>query len=966
MEVSACADLAKLGSRNRDPVEIFDDLSSAFYNRLAMGKDLNWKSAIAVGKDLNWKEVIRAINIRRAQRDFPSRIEAKITAFAMESRRREAAAMSIAAMGELEKKQRLREEAVQRRPGEFCYPLDSSVSEGGEKGKAEAEEWTAAEERQTPAKGNKRKMVGREEVEAKRKRIDEEAGVVVKCSQEQGKGSKGKGMDRSKKANKRIEGEDGTGMDRRKKEKRKRIDSCSYDRVPRGKRTHFEIDRFALHEKSRFGASDQPSKRSKRMCHQCLQKKEQNLMIKCSRCKKGSYCASCIHRWYPTMSRNMVAEACPGCRKRCNCIPCLRNSRKSKNSLSNMNVVEKINYIGYALHYLLPSLEQLNQEQLNEKKIEASIQGLSLSELKMEQAECRKDERVFCNNCGTSIFDLHRSCHSCSYELCLSCCKEIRENNLRGSCEVVAPNYPNRGKAYVHGGDPAPEAVHQKAMSVPDHWTRLAQWKANSSGSIPCPPTEFGGCGSSLLDLKRILPENWLTCLEVRAKHLARNFGFPQQPDISVKAKCSCSSSGSKNSRKAASRENSADNYLYCPFSNDIKQDDLKHFQRHWIMGEPVIVRGVLEKMSRLSWEPAFMWRAIHHIKNSPELSQLKAIDCLACCEVEIDTEQFFKGYLEGRMYENLWPEMLKLKDWPTSNHFEEFLPCHGNEYINSLPFQAYTNPKSGPLNVAVALPEDILKLDMGPKSYIAYGMAEELGRGDSVTKLHCDVSDAVNVLMHTAEVVPSKEQTSAIKALKKKHRDQDQREQKHGEQGDFVCLPEVAVESDELTDSIKNGGALWDIFRREDVPALQAYLRRHSKEFRHIYCSPVEQVFNPLHDETFYLTIEHKRKLKEEFGIEPWTFVQKLGEAVFIPAGCPHQVRNLKSCTKVALDFVSPENIGECIRLTEDFRLLPKNHRAKEDKLEVKKMIVHAVNHAVKTLQDLLHQNKKDAPSNN
>ncbi|XLS95555.1 hypothetical protein HN51_071563, partial [Arachis hypogaea] len=29
--------------------------------------------------------------------------------------------------------------------------------------------------------------------------------------------------------------------------------------------------------------------------------------------------------------------------------------------------------------------------------------------------------------------------------------------------------------------------------------------------------------------------------------------------------------------------------------------------------------------------------------------------------------------------------------------------------------------------------------------------------------------------------------------------------------------------------------------------------------------------------------------------GIEPWTFLQRLGEAVFIPVGCPHQVRNLK-----------------------------------------------------------------------
>lgn len=38
--------------------------------------------------------------------------------------------------------------------------------------------------------------------------------------------------------------------------------------------------------------------------------------------------------------------------------------------------------------------------------------------------------------------------------------------------------------------------------------------------------------------------------------------------------------------------------------------------------------------------------------------------------------------------------------------------------------------------------------------------------------------------------------------------------------------------------------------------------------------------------------------------GIEPWTFVQELGEAVFIPAGCPHQVRNLKvvACTFMIL----------------------------------------------------------------
>ncbi|KAG2318815.1 hypothetical protein Bca52824_012028 [Brassica carinata] len=45
--------------------------------------------------------------------------------------------------------------------------------------------------------------------------------------------------------------------------------------------------------------------------------------------------------------------------------------------------------------------------------------------------------------------------------------------------------------------------------------------------------------------------------------------------------------------------------------------------------------------------------------------SDVKAIDSLANCEVKIKTRDFFEGYSKGRSYGNLWPEMLKLKDWP-------------------------------------------------------------------------------------------------------------------------------------------------------------------------------------------------------------------------------------------------------------------------------------------------------------
>jgi len=53
--------------------------------------------------------------------------------------------------------------------------------------------------------------------------------------------------------------------------------------------------------------------------------------------------------------------------------------------------------------------------------------------------------------------------------------------------------------------------------------------------------------------------------------------------------------------------------------------------------------------------------------------------------------------------------------------------------------------------------------------------------------------------------------------------------------------------------------------------------------------------------------------------GIEPWTFEQKLGEAVFIPAGCPHQVRNLKvwqifTFVTIQLNFYSRFGVGSNI----------------------------------------------------
>ncbi|CAH9148512.1 unnamed protein product [Cuscuta epithymum] len=850
---------------------------------------------------------------------------------------------------------------------------------------------------------------------------------------------------------------------RRKKRVREEIEIDSFQEKRNGgksstslKKSHEECGgvKPKVDERRKHFSNDDPNDDCQ-MCHQCM--KSDRRVVRCRNACRRRYCAACIRNWYPQLTEETVAEKCPYCRGSCNCKDCL--SRRFDHEVyegAPQNYDEKRSRLKYLVHLLHPFLKKFNADQMAEKEIEANIQGVSLSEIEISVEPCHENERVYCDSCSTSIVDLHRSCPLCSYDLCLTCCREIREGNLGG-------------------GD--------KEIIADDQGSKLTEWRAWENGEIPCPPKEKGGCGNHKLELKHFLAESWVFDTMKKVERLVENIGFFDALQI-PKEQCPCfrdqNVDGAQNIRKAASRD-SNDNYLYCPSASDIHDGDLDHFQRHWIMGEPVVVRDVLECTSGLSWEPMVMWRAFRKISIKEGTSDLTvtAIDCLDWCEVDINIHMFFKGYAEGRKHKNEWPEMLKLKDWPPSSLFEERLPRHDAEFIRALPYKEYTHPRTGILNMATKLTKGALKPDLGPKTYIAYGFAEELGRGDSVTKLHCDMSDAINVLMHTTEVHLAESQLSKIKRMKKEYdatdldelftvgRDKQVAEKEKfqdallldaeagGTTDEAKCamviasekeviqddvplevkieaddadkancvmaiafekeviqddVPlEVKVEADDTAGSmgvtidnaslvspldgkcvqdekerqldsndvipseinenqdgdlsseeiangvdITDGGAVWDIFRRQDVKKLEDYLTKHHKEFRHLQCRPLEQVVHPIHDQCFYMNSYHKKKLKEEFGVEPWTFVQKLGEAILIPAGCPHQVRNIKSCIKVAVDFVSPENVGECCRLTEEFRVLPHEHRAKEDKLEVKKMIVHSIGRAVAELEQL------------
>lgn len=108
---------------------------------------------------------------------------------------------------------------------------------------------------------------------------------------------------------------------------------------------------------------------------------------------------------------------------------------------------------------------------------------------------------------------------------------------------------------------------------------------------------------------------------------------------------------------------------------------------------------------------------------------------------------------------------------------------------------------------------------------------------GVGSTKLHLDVTSAVNILVHTSgEGVP---------------------------------------------------GALWHIFLAADTDKLRAYLRSKSD-------SGDDE--DPVHAQGTYLTPAMLAELGQ-LGVRPFQFQQNLHDAVFIPAGCAHQASLMDLC---------------------------------------------------------------------
>lgn len=80
-------------------------------------------------------------------------------------------------------------------------------------------------------------------------------------------------------------------------------------------------------------------------------------------------------------------------------------------------------------------------------------------------------------------------------------------------------------------------------------------------------------------------------------------------------------------------------------------------------------------------------------------------------------------------------------------------------------------------------------------------------------------------------------------------------------------------------------GCAAWDLFRAEDSVKIRDFLKAKF---------PGSIPTDPIHGQQVYMDEVMRKELAEKCGVFSYRVYQRPGEAVFIPAGCAHQVSGL------------------------------------------------------------------------
>lgn len=348
-------------------------------------------------------------------------------------------------------------------------------------------------------------------------------------------------------------------------------------------------------------------------------------------------------------------------------------------------------------------------------------------------------------------------------------------------------------------------------------------------------------------------------------------------------------------------------------------------FKDQWKRGKPVVMK-VSGKFQKNLWKPKTFANQF-----GSEINQFE--DFITGYRLKMKGKTFWNGFqcLKKRRKKNENTLLLKLKDWPEDNDIRDVSKQHYDDFFLKLPMSDYTRANSI-FNLVKYLPETFVKPELGPKLFSAYGsvLYPKIG----TTKLHIDSSDAVNILVHAS--LPKDTDTVVNVNFKKE-----------------IYDATVKAGCDLSTcERVKKGelpGAIWHIYKASDAISI----RRLYNKIQNEKGVAIDPKTDPIHDQRWYLDSALRRRLFLEYNVVGYTIAQFEEDVIFIPAGSAHQVWNIQDCIKMAEDFVSPEHLKECIKLTNEFRYLYKSHSNNEDKLQIKSILYHTIRIVVSELTE-------------
>ncbi|KAJ6543856.1 hypothetical protein B0H19DRAFT_1168673 [Mycena capillaripes] len=507
------------------------------------------------------------------------------------------------------------------------------------------------------------------------------------------------------------------------------------------------------------------------------------------------------------------------------------------------------------------------------------LEHVSLSTVVYRPRE--SEVRATCDTCLTSIFSCSWMCRTCGREACPECFQQIQTLTIEpvGASQSKIDELQRRRDKHSHANP-----------------FFLACLKRNEHGAKDFSPmTRFSepDLAQAIRDMEKILLDEGISVDEPSAPAASGSIST----DSDHPSTSTSSSSGTytppnvvtspSNDSEATLISNGDVTYPYAQLTSPVASGSNPEIPSHQILR--FTDTELTDEIFRALWakgDPLLVTDVGKKLKInwSPEYF-MKEYGTESCLIIECQTEvskritvgEFFRDFGRYEGRVQCW----KLKDWPPSSDFKTAFPELYEDFSQAVPIPNYVR-RDGAQNIASHFPTNTVGPDLGPKMYNANANREAFGSKGS-TRLHMDMADALNIMTYAAPDADGQE-----------------------------------------------GCAAWDLFRAQDSDKIRQFMRSKFAIIGH----------DPIHMQQQYLDDQARRQLWEEYGVKSYRVYQKAGEAVFIPAGCAHQVRNLSDCIKVAIDFVSPENIERCEKLTREFREVNQTKVWKEDVLQLRTMM--------------------------